>query len=152
MESCDDKKKQVNKLHILMQIIYMSQYLPYGQFKSFNQKEVGEFCLNSIRENSLDWYILEVDLKYFDELHELYNDYPLAREKHEISHNMLSNYYSSITNKNDVKTGGVNKLVPNLGNKSKYVLHYRNLQLYLSLGIKLTKVHRILRFKESDWL
>ena len=130
----------------------MSQYLPYGQFKSFNQKEVGEFCLNSIRENSLDWYILEVDLKYFDELHELYNDYPLAREKHEISHNMLSNYYSSITNKNDVKTGGVNKLVPNLGNKSKYVLHYRNLQLYLSLGIKLTKVHGILRFKESDCL
>ena len=88
MESCDDKKNQVNKLHILMQIIYMSQYLPYGQFKWFNQKEVDEFCLNSIRENSSDWYILEVDLKYFDELHELYNDYPLAREKHEISHNM----------------------------------------------------------------
>ena len=54
MESCDDKKNQVNKLHILMQIIYMSQYLPYGQFKWFNQKDVDEFCLNSIRENSLD--------------------------------------------------------------------------------------------------
>ena len=44
------------------------------------------------------------------------------------------------------------KLVPNLGKKSKYVVHYRNLPLYLSLGINLTKVHRILKFKQFDWL
>ena len=46
----------------------------------------------------------------------------------------------------------VNKLVPNLGNKSKNVVHYKNLQLYLSLGMKLTKVHRILKLKQSDWM
>ena len=65
---------------------------------------------------------------------------------------MLSNYCSDIANKYGIKIGGVNKLVPHLGNKDKYVLHYENLQLYLSLEMKLTKVHRILKFKQSDCL
>ena len=47
---------------------------------------------------------------------------------------------------------GVNKLVSNLDNKSKYVLYYRNLQLYLSLEVKLASVHRVLKSKKSDWL
>ena len=125
----------------------MSQYLPYSKFKWLNQKEIDKFDVNSIGENSSEGYILEVDLEYPDELHELYNYYPLAPEKLEISHNMLSKYCSSIANKHDIKIDDVNKLVPTLGNKSNYVLHYRNLQLYLSLGTKLTEVHKILKFK-----
>ena len=129
----------------------MSQYLPYTGFKWLNQKEISDFYLNSINENSFIGYISEVDLEYPDDLHELHHDYPLAPEKLEISQN-ISNYCFSISNKYEIKIGGVNKLVPNLGNKSKYVVHYRNLQLYLSLGMKLTKVHRILKSKQSDWL
>ena len=60
---------------------------------------------------------------------------------------MLSRYCSDIPNKYGIKTGEVHKLVPNLGNKKKYVIHYRNPQLYLSLRMKVTKVHRILKFK-----
>ena len=122
----------------------MSQYLPYSGFKWLIQKETYGFNINSIEENSSIGYTLEVDLEYPDELHELHNDYPLAQEKLEISQNMLSNYCSKIANEYGVKVEGVNKLVPNLGNKNKYVLHYRNLQLYLSLGMNLVNINKIL--------
>ena len=85
-------------------------------------------------------------------MHELHNNYPLAPEKLEISQSMFSNFFLNIANKYEIKIDGVNKLVPNLGNKSKYVVHYRNLQLYLSSGIRLTKFHRILKFKQTDSL
>ena len=65
---------------------------------------------------------------------------------------MLSKYCKKIADKYKLKVSDVKKLIPNLGNKIKYVLHYKNLQLYLSLGMRLTKIHRILRFKQSDWM
>ena len=114
----------------------MSHYLPYNRLKWLNQKEIDKFCLHSNECNSVG-YILEVDLDYPDESHELRNDYSLAPEKLEISHNMLPKFCRNISNKYERTIGGVNKLVPNLGNKSKYVLHSRSLQLYLSLGVKL---------------
>ena len=86
----------------------MSQYLSYSGFKWLNQKEISDFCLNSISENSSIGYILEFDLKYPSELHELHNDYPLAADKLEISQNMLSKYCSNIANKYGIKIGGVN--------------------------------------------
>ena len=65
---------------------------------------------------------------------------------------MLSKYCSDIEDKYGIKVGGVNKLVTNLGNKSRYVLYYKNLQLCLSLRMKLAGVHNILEFKKSDRL
>ena len=79
-------------------------------------------------------------------MHELTNDFPLAPEKLEISQNMVPKYCSDIVGEYGTKiipySIFINKLVSNLSHKSKYVVHYRNLQLYLSLEMKLTKVHR----------
>ena len=76
--------------------------------------------------------ILGVDLEYPRSLHDLHSDYPLAPERVEV-------------NKFD-------KLIPNLRNKEKYVIHYENLKQYLSLGLKLTHIHRGIKFEESQWL
>ena len=73
--------------------------------------------------------ILEVDLEYPEDLHDLHNDYPLAPER--------------------IKIGNIEKLIPNLNNKTIYVVHYENLKLNESLSLKITKIHRGIKFKES---
>ena len=128
----------------------MSGYLPYGRFKWL--KNADNFDVNSISEKSPIGYILEVDLEYPDELHVLHNDYSLAPEKLAIPYDMLSDYCKKIAGEYEIKVGDVKKLIPNLGDKTNYVLHYRNIQLYLSLGMKLTKIHKVLKFKPSGWM
>ena len=76
--------------------------------------------------------ILEVDLEYPRSLHDLHSDYPLAPEQ--------------------IKLNKVDKSIPNLWNKKKYVIHHENLKQYLSLGLKLNKIHRGIKFEESQWL
>ena len=93
-----------------------------------------------------------MDLEYPRELHDLHNDYPVAPEKAKVSKNMLSGYCKKIAEKYNISIGQVNKLIPMIKSKGKYVLHYRNLQLYLDLGLNLTKVHRVLKFNQSTWL
>ena len=92
------------------------------------------------------------NLKYPDELNELHNVYPLAPERRAVSYDMLSNYCKKIADEYEIKVGDVKKLIQNLGNRTSYIVYYRNLQLYLSLGMKLNKIHRVLKFKQSDWM
>ena len=86
----------------------------------------------------------------------MHNDYPLASEKLAVSSDMLLNNCKKIADKYEIKVGDIKKLIPNLGNKTNYVVHYGNLQPYLSLGIKLAKISMniisVLKFKQSDWM
>jgi len=71
-----------------------------------------------------------IRVEYPKELHDLHDDYPLGPEQVTVTENMLPEYCRKITNKYNISVGRVHKLIPTLSNKSKYVLHYRNLQLY----------------------
>ena len=81
-----------------------------------------------------------MDLEYPRHLHDLHNDYPVAPEKAKVSNNMLSKYCKKIAKRYKISIGQVNKLIPTLKDKKEYVLHYRNLQLYIDLGLKIKKV------------
>ena len=130
----------------------MSQYLPTGGFRWMTQKQMDKIDLAKYKEDSEKGLILEVDLEYPEELHDLHNDYPLGPEKVKVTNDMFSEYCKNISEKYNISIGLVSKLIPTLGKKEKYVLHYRNLQLYIDLGLKVNKVYRVLEFNQSPWL
>ena len=129
----------------------MSEYLPYGEFKWV---KITDEIINSIldkNDNSLHGYFLEVDLDYPEQLHDCHKEYPMVPEKIKVREEMLSPYCLKIKKKH-IKSGGINKLIPNLLPKKYYVVNYRNLKYYLSQGLIFKKVHKILEFKQSDWM
>ena len=86
-------------------------------------------------------------LEYLHELHDLHKDYPLAPERLQIEENLLSDYQRHLLQDEEFSKPPP-KLVLNLRNKTNYVIHYRNLKLYLELGLRLTNVHRVLSFDQ----
>ena len=112
----------------------MKQKLPTHKFEWMTNKEIENIFNNQIVQV---WEktpcILEVDLEYPEELHDRHNDYPLCPERVECDH-------------------GVKKLIPNLRDKNNYVIHYKNLMQCLRLGMKLKKIHRGIKFIESDFM
>ena len=112
----------------------MSEKLPIHSFKWLSSGEMEKLFNNQVVQV---WEktpcILEVDLEYPENLHDLHNDYPFCPERVECKN-------------------GVEKLIPNLRDKTKYVIHYKNLIQCLKAGMKLKKIHRGIKFIESAWL
>ena len=117
----------------------MSQYLPTGNFRWMTDKEISKIDLGKYKADGKKGLILEIDLEYPQELHDLHNDYPVCLENIKVSNDNIS-------------IGLVSKLIPTLRDKKEYVLHYHSLQLYLDLGLKIKQVHRVLEFNQSPWL
>ncbi|KAL4153200.1 hypothetical protein QTP88_001033 [Uroleucon formosanum] len=109
----------------------MSKYLPTGDFKWVDN--VNNFDVMNSSDKLCKGYILEVDLSYPKELHDIHSDFPLAPERH-------------FDNKQ------LPKLLTTLYDKKKYIIHYETLKLYINLGLKIEKIHRVLEFSQSPWL
>ena len=107
----------------------MSQKLPVNGFKLVEDTlEINEEFIKNYDENNDKGYILEVDVKYPKKLHDLHSDLPFLPER--------------------MKIDKCEKLVCNLHNKKKYVVHIRSLKQALDHGLKLKKVHRIIEFNQ----
>ena len=107
----------------------MSQPSPTGGFKWV---EVKPEEISKLAKLENKGYLLEVDIKYPKELHDSHNDLPFMCKK--------------------LRINGVEKLVPNLFDKKKYVIHIRALDQALKHGLILEKIHRAIKFDQSDWM
>ena len=110
----------------------VSKKLPVNGFKWTDNNKINEEFIKNYNENDKKRYIFEVDVKYPKKLHKLHSDLPFLPERMEI---------------NKCK-----KLVCNLYNKKKYVVHVNSLKQALSHGLKLKKIHRIIEFNQEAWL
>lgn len=127
----------------------MCQYLPTGGFKWLSEKAIYKIDLNKYTNDSKKELISEVDLEYPKEQHDRHNDDPVAAvEQVKVTENMMSEYCQKNNNKYGISIGQVHKLIPTLSNEYKYALHYRNLQLYLDLGLKLKKSTSSIRINQ----
>ena len=130
----------------------MTMELPTGGFRWLTDKEIESFDVMSLSPSGPKGYVLEVDLGYPCHFHDAHSELPLAPEHITVSNDQLSPYTKQLFKKLHEKSQGrtcnvgsiprvtTKKLVPNLNDKSNYILHFKNLQQYLSLGLVLKKV------------
>jgi hypothetical protein len=128
----------------------MCEKLPYGNFKwvDYSIEDIERYDANG--NNGV---IVECDLDYPAELHDIHNDYPLAPETRGTLKTELSPYQlNQIEMHKEKHNEKLEKLMPNLYSKNKYVVHIKNLQYYISKGLILKKVYRVLEFSQREWL
>lgn len=130
----------------------MSEPLGYKEFCWMSDDEVKAFDPMTKGDYDATGYVLEVDLEYPKGCHDRHNELPLAAEAMRVEDCLLSPYTKGLKERLGLKGKSAVKLVPNLLPKTKYVIHYRNLKQCLRMGLKLTKIYRILEFKQSRWL
>ena len=131
----------------------MSQHLPYDEFRWMDEADYKDINWKNVPDDGLTGFIVECDLDYPTQTHLSHNDYPLAPEKVEVTVEMVSEKQAELHRHYAFNRSTVHaKLIPNLLPKTKYCCHYRNLKFYLTHGMTLEKVHRVLCFKQSRWL
>jgi len=130
----------------------MTQLLPYSGFKWIDPNYYKSAIGLNISDNNEIGHILEVDLEYPKELHDAHNEYPFCCEHINIQKDELSDYASAFIDKFNLTPGRENKLISNLNDKNRYVIHEKYLKQALDVGLKLKKIHRVIQFKQKPWM
>ena len=126
--------------------------LPQGNFKWLKDDDLANLDFTKYQHTDGTGYILEVDLRYPENLHQSHQDYPLAPEKKLITWEMLSVEMREYIKSQGLKYTPQTRLIPTLFDKKKYVLHINNLKFYVSQGLKVDKIHRGISFSQSSYL
>ena len=148
-ENLNDLLKEKFLLYLDANNLYghaMSQPLPTGDFK---WEEEENYYKNIPKGRGC---IVECDLEYPDSCKFKTKRFPLAPEHMVVKEEMLSEYQRNLMKKLNIKLGKEKKLFLTLYDKKKYIVHHSILKEYIKLGLKVTKVHRTISFKESAWL
>jgi len=124
----------------------MLQNLGHSEFKFLEDFSHIDFA--TVSDDSPIGYFLEVDLIYPQHLHEAHSDYPLSPTPLNITFEMLSKFQQTL--RPQFKES--RKLCPNFLPQYKILLHYKAFQLYSSLGMQVTRIHRVISFNQSRWL
>ena len=135
MENYDENKESSYIQYLDTNNLYgwtMSQKLPVNGFKWIDSNEINEEFIKKYNENNKKGYILEVDVKYTKKLHDSHSDLPFLPRR--------------------IKIDKCKKLVCNLQNKKKYVVHIKSLKQALNHGLKFKNIHRIIEFNQKAWL
>ena len=130
----------------------MQQYtLPQNSFEL--DEDITLDSILSTSEDSIFGYILEVDLDYPEELHNSHSDFPLAPNRGAIKLEWFGEYQEELREKLGMRlVSKTKKFLQTLFNNEHYTLHYITLKLYVSLGLKVKKIYRVLKFHQSRWL
>jgi hypothetical protein len=131
----------------------MSQFLPFAGFRWVPEPEFTTIDWLAQTDDQEIGYIVECDLDYPEALQDLHNDYPLAPERMTIQREWLSHAQTRIRLHYDMSTTAQStKLVPTLLNRRKYCTHYSLLRFYIHHGMVLTKIHRVISFRQKAWM
>lgn len=156
MENYDPKKESSYIMYVDANNLYgwaMVQKLPIegGKFVNIDNWNI-EKIMNYDFENSDIGYNFEVDIHYPENLHDLHNDYPLAPEQYCAEDEKLSKYQKYILDKNNSKRTKTKKLIGHFNDHKNYVVHGRILQFYIKHGLEITKIHKVIEYKQASWM
>lgn len=132
--------------------------MPFSSYEWMEKEELNDFCTNllQISENAETGYIVEVDLEYPQHLFEQHKALPLLPYHRTMTFNDVSPFSKdsllTLRKRSEALRYKSTKLVTDMTDKDKYVVHYRNLQTYVKLGIKIKKIWRGFKFKQKRYL